>query len=244
MTTKARLKRIVRESMEQFSTSSLDQYSPQPTRNYNQVSDGMKSMANAAKRKFAKDYPEVKVKIDGRQGWIIVNDVKAVNVSSASSSPMSIEDMVDQMKQAYLGHPMAEAKLRSSIRRMVKEEKRKLNEEDPYARDRAIANASVASGPLVTLCQAWSKMGNESLQRSVTKFIAADNEGKLEELFKRGDVSFFAIEAADKHLVPALEAVNDPEAKAMLETIAKALKLRSGKRGDREYSGIAKRKGY
>ena len=130
------------------------------------------------------------------------------------------------------------------LRRIIKEEKQKLNEEEKYARDRAIANASISGGPLVTLCQAWSKMGNESLQRSVAGFIAADAEGKLEELFKRGDVTFHAIEAADKHLVPALEAVNDPEAKAMLETIAKALKLRSGKRGDREYSGIAKRKGY
>ena len=130
------------------------------------------------------------------------------------------------------------------LRQIIKEEKQKLNEEEKYARDRAIANASISGGPLVTLCQAWSKMGNESLQRSVAKFVAADNEGKLEELFKRGDVTFHAIEAADKHLVPALEAVNDPEAKAMLDTIAKALKLRSGKRGDREYSGAAKRKGY
>ena len=124
------------------------------------------------------------------------------------------------------------------LRRIIKEEKLKLNEEEKYARDRAIANASISGGPLVTLCQAWSKMGNESLQRSVAGFIAADAEGKLEELFKRGDVSFFAIEAADKHLVPALEAVNDPEAKAMLETIAKALKLRSGKRGDPGQSAV------
>ena len=121
------------------------------------------------------------------------------------------------------------------LRRIIKEEKRKLLNEGIY---------EGASGPLVTLCQAWSRMGNESLQGSVAGFIAADAEGKFEELFKRGDVTFHAIDMAHKYLVPALEAVNDPEAKAMLDTIAKALKLRSGERGDREYSGIAKRKGY
>ena len=121
------------------------------------------------------------------------------------------------------------------LRRIIKEEKRKLLNEGIY---------EGASGPLVTLCQAWSRMGNESLQGSVAGFIAADAEGKFEELFKRGDVTFHAIDMAHKYLVPALEAVNDPEAKAMLETITKAKKLRGGERGDREYSGIAKRKGY
>tara|TARA_R110000851_G_scaffold91748_2_gene200279 strand:+ start:279 stop:764 length:486 start_codon:yes stop_codon:yes gene_type:complete len=120
----------------------FDRYSGQKAaRNYNQISDGMKSMANAAKRKFAKDYPEVKVKIDGRQGWIIVNGVKAVNVSSASSRPMSIEDMVDQMKQAYLGHPMAEAKLKSSIRRIINE--RGTGNPAIQAEERALMNAVV-----------------------------------------------------------------------------------------------------
>jgi hypothetical protein len=118
--------KITKKQLRLITKESIEQYRPQKTRNYNQISDGTKSMANAAKRRFAKDYPEVKVKIDGRQGWIIVNDVKAVNVSSASSRPMSIEDMVDQMKQAYLGHPMAEAKLRSSIRRIIKKEKQKI----------------------------------------------------------------------------------------------------------------------
>jgi len=123
---------------------------------------------------------------------------------------------------------------KSQLRQIIKEEKLKLNE--------AIYEGS--SGPLVTLCQAWSRMGNESLQGSVAGFIAADREGKFEELFNRGDVTFHAIDMAHKYLVPALEAVNDPEAKAMLDTIAKALKLRSGERGDREYSGAAKRRGY
>ena len=115
--TRNQFRKIVRESMEQ--------YQPQKSLNYNQVSPGMKSMANSAKRQFAKDYPEIKVGIDGRQGWITVDGRKAVNISSASGSPMSIEDMVDQMKQAYLGHPMQESTkmkiTRRQIRRIIKE---------------------------------------------------------------------------------------------------------------------------
>ena len=80
-------------------------------KSYHQVSDSTKSMAMAAKRKFAKDYPGVKVGIDSREGWLMVNGKKAVNISSSSGRPMQIEDMIDQMKQSYLGHSMNEAVL-------------------------------------------------------------------------------------------------------------------------------------
>lgn len=80
-------------------------------KSYHQVSDSTKSMAMAAKRKFAKDYPGVKVGIDSREGWLMVNGKKAVNISSASGRPMQIEDMIDQMKQSYLGHSMNEGVL-------------------------------------------------------------------------------------------------------------------------------------
>ena len=85
--TKRQLRRIIREA-------------------YNSMSPRSKSLANAAKRQFAKDYPDVKVGIDGREGWITVDDKKAVNMSQASGKPLAIEDIIDQMKQAYLGHDM------------------------------------------------------------------------------------------------------------------------------------------
>jgi hypothetical protein len=73
---------------------------------YNSMSSRSKSLANAAKRQFAKDYPDVHVGIDGREGWLTVNGKKAVNMSQASGSPLSMDDIIDQMKQAYLGHPI------------------------------------------------------------------------------------------------------------------------------------------
>ena len=96
--------KITRKQLKQLIKESMGQYRPAKQRSHHQISDRMKSMANAAKRSFAKDYPEIDVKIDGRQGWIVVNGKKAVNISSADGHPIQIEDMVDQMKQAYLGH--------------------------------------------------------------------------------------------------------------------------------------------
>ena len=99
--TKNQLRRIIKES------------------GYNSMSSAGKALANTAKRKFAKDYPSVKIGIDTRQGWITVDGKKAVNMSSASGSPMSLEDVVDKMKQAYLGHPVQE--VRKKVRRLVRE---------------------------------------------------------------------------------------------------------------------------
>lgn len=73
---------------------------------YNSMSPRGKSIANAAKRQFAKDYPDVQVGIDGRGGWITVNGKKAVNMSKASGAPLSMEDIIDRMKKSYLGYPV------------------------------------------------------------------------------------------------------------------------------------------
>lgn len=88
---------------------------------YNSMSPAGKSLAQRAKRQFAKDYPEVKVGIDGREGWITVDGKKAVNMSQASGSPMQMDDVIDKMKQAYLDHPVQEAKrVRVTKRQLVK----------------------------------------------------------------------------------------------------------------------------
>jgi len=92
--TKHQLRGIIKEV--------IGQYEPQKKRGYNQVSDSMKSMANAAKRKFLKLF-DAGVQIDGREGWIIVNGKKAVNISSASGKPLSIDDMISQMQDAMWG---------------------------------------------------------------------------------------------------------------------------------------------
>lgn len=79
---------------------------PAKSRPYNSASDASKSMAKAAKRVFKKIYPKDEVRIDGRNGWIIVNGKKAVSISSASGRQMSIEDMVDAMTQALTTRPV------------------------------------------------------------------------------------------------------------------------------------------
>jgi len=90
--TKRQLRRIIKEEKRALAES------------FNSMSPRSRSLANAAKRRFAKDYPDIHVGIDGREGWITVNGNKAVNMSQASGRPLSMEDIIDQMKQAYLGH--------------------------------------------------------------------------------------------------------------------------------------------
>ena len=95
-----------------------------PKRRYNSMSDAGRSLAARAKRRFHKDYPDVRVGINAMEGWIEVEGKKAVNMSSASRRPMDLEDVVDLMKQAYLGHPMQEstAKItRRQIRKIIRE---------------------------------------------------------------------------------------------------------------------------
>ena len=90
--TRRQLRRIIKEAMGRFE--------PRKQQSYHQVSPGTKSMANAAKRKFLKTNPSAKVKINGREGWIEVNGKKAVNISSASGKPGSIDDWVISMEEA------------------------------------------------------------------------------------------------------------------------------------------------
>ena len=77
----------------------MSRFKPQKKRAYHQISDSTRSLANAAKRKFLKLH-DADVKINGREGWIMVNGNKAVNISSASGRPMSMEDMLLQMEDA------------------------------------------------------------------------------------------------------------------------------------------------
>jgi hypothetical protein len=99
---------------------------PAIAESYNSMSSAGKELANAAKRRFAKDYPEVDVGIDGRDGWVTVDGKKAVNMSQASGSPLSLDDVIDKMKQEHLGRTIQEeSKMRVTkrqLRRIIKEQ--------------------------------------------------------------------------------------------------------------------------
>jgi hypothetical protein len=104
--TRKQLRRIIQEAIKDSISDLITerQFSAMPNRRrtpYHQVSPGTKSMANAAKRKFLKLYPKAKVKIDGRNGWIIVNSRKSVNISSRDGKPGSIEDWVASMEETH-----------------------------------------------------------------------------------------------------------------------------------------------
>ena len=70
---------------------------------YNSASEAGVMAANAAKRKFLKLYPDVDVQIDKREGWVIVNGVKAINIASSSGRPLTDDEMITQMEDALSG---------------------------------------------------------------------------------------------------------------------------------------------
>jgi len=70
---------------------------------YNSMSPASKGLANSIKGKFMRMYPDAKVGIDSRNGFITVNGKKAINMSQASGSPMSDEEMIEKMHAVYAG---------------------------------------------------------------------------------------------------------------------------------------------
>jgi len=91
------------------------------------MSSAGKAHANAVKRKFMKLYPDAKVGIDGREGWITVSGKKAINMSQASGSPMTDEEMIEKMHAVYAGeHVDADVPTSSSRMNTFREGKMKI----------------------------------------------------------------------------------------------------------------------
>ena len=68
---------------------------------YNSMSPRGRSLANSIKGKFMRLYPDAKVGIDGRGGWITVNGKKAVDMSQATGRGMTDEEMIEMMHTVY-----------------------------------------------------------------------------------------------------------------------------------------------
>ena len=68
---------------------------------YNSMSPRGRSLANSIKGKFIRLYPDAKVGVDGRGGWITVNGKKAVDMSQATGRGMTDEEMIEMMHTAY-----------------------------------------------------------------------------------------------------------------------------------------------
>jgi len=81
--TRKQLRSIIRESLME---------------GYNSMSSASKARAAAVKRKFMKLNPTAKIGIDTREGWVTVNGQKAINMSQASGSPLSDEEMMAKMQ--------------------------------------------------------------------------------------------------------------------------------------------------
>ena len=84
--TKRQLRSIIKETLDE---------------GYNSMSRASKARANSIKSKFLRLYPDASVGVDSTEGWIIVNGMKAINMSQASGSPISDEEMIETMHTIY-----------------------------------------------------------------------------------------------------------------------------------------------
>ena len=82
--TKRQLRRIIKEA-------------------FHSMSPAGKGLANSIKGKFMRLYPDATVGIDGRGGFITVNGKKALDMSQATSTRMTDEEMIEKMHAVYAG---------------------------------------------------------------------------------------------------------------------------------------------
>jgi hypothetical protein len=88
--TKRQIRRIVKEERSKLAEQGLHSMSP-----------AGKALANSIKGKFMRMYPDAKVGIDARGGFITVNGKKAVDMSQATGRGMSDDEMIEKLHAVY-----------------------------------------------------------------------------------------------------------------------------------------------
>ena len=138
-TTRRQLRRIIKEEKAKLAEQEFHSMSP-----------AGKALANSIKRKFMRMYPDAKVGIDGRGGFITVNGVKAINMSQATGRRMSDDEMIERVHAVYAATqidsdvPTADSRMvtfkehkmkvtKRQLRKIIKEEKQKLLSESMAA---------------------------------------------------------------------------------------------------------------
>jgi len=74
---------------------------PPRKRGFNQASSASMSAAKSLRAKFKRRYPDAQIKIDGRNGWIIVNGKNVVNMGANGAS--NYDEMAEKMEAALSG---------------------------------------------------------------------------------------------------------------------------------------------
>lgn len=93
--TKSELRKIIRETIIREEKAKLFE------QGFHSMSPAGKALANSIKGKFMRMYPDAKVGIDGRGGFITVNGVKAIDMSQATGRGMSDDEMIEKMRAVY-----------------------------------------------------------------------------------------------------------------------------------------------
>lgn len=148
---------------------------------FHSMSPAGKALANSIKGKFMRMYPDAKVGIDGRGGFITVNGVKAVDMSQATGRGMSDDEMIEKMHAVYAETqidadvPTADSRMDTFIEGKMKITKRQLR--------RIIKEAMAAeeSYPGITAYDELRNKGDNAL-RSYMGFMSRAPVTDLEKL--------------------------------------------------------------
>ena len=127
---------------------------------FHSMSRAGKALANSIKGKFVRMYPDAKVGIDGRGGFITVNGKKAIDMSQATGRGMSDDEMIEKMHAVYAETqidadvPTADSRMdtfregkmkitKNKLKRIINEEKsRLLSEITPADRAKELSSAA------------------------------------------------------------------------------------------------------
>ena len=181
---------------------------------HHSMSPAGKSLANSIKGKFMRMYPDAKVGIDGRGGFITVNGVKAIDMSQATGRTMSDDEMIEKMHAVYAETqvdsdvPTADSRMdtfregkmkitKRQLRKIIREEKNKLIQEqiqlDPqehiYEVDQHLSDAAMKLMELADFLEttdAKRAIQFDSLSRQVEKLkgVVASHLKTMEQMPK------------------------------------------------------------
>ena len=158
--TKRQIRRIVKEERSKLAEQGLHSMSP-----------AGKALANSIKGKFMRMYPDAKVGIDARGGFITVNGKKAVDMSQATGRGMSDDEMIEKLHAVYAQTqvdadvPTADSRMdtfregkmkitKRQLKRIIKEEKRRMLSEAVVPKEQledAILNIFYVEGAVTSV---------------------------------------------------------------------------------------------
>ena len=223
--TKRQIRRIVKEERSKLAEQGLHSMSP-----------AGKALANSIKGKFMRMYPDAKVGIDARGGFITVNGKKAVDMSQATGRGMSDDEMIEKLHAVYAQTqvdadvPTADSRMdtfregkmkitKRQLKRIIKEERKKILKEQ-------WGSGNETGSAIVDFANAWCGLGGavqEQVGSLLSAYFNASTSGDFEEAVYEQNPN--AIDMAMQRLAGPLQMMGSDESEEILDALKDAQKI-------------------